>query len=82
MEQTLAVITEFSKKKTKMLEEKLVTSLALTATKSEVLLKNKDTSTILECMKIMQEIDTDGVEFTKGLDHLHAMQCFSSCSST
>ncbi|CAN1294422.1 hypothetical protein LINPERPRIM_LOCUS22454 [Linum perenne] len=76
IEQTLAVMAENSRKRNEMLEERNATSSALAAAKTEALLGKNDTSTILECMNIMQEMDIDGVEFTKGLDRLHAMPVF------
>ncbi|CAN1315267.1 hypothetical protein LINPERPRIM_LOCUS29645 [Linum perenne] len=76
IEQTLAVMAENSRKRNEMLEERNATSSALAAAKTEALLRKNDTSTILECMNIMQEMDIDGVEFTKGLDRFHAMPVF------
>ncbi|CAN1347120.1 hypothetical protein LINPERPRIM_LOCUS40988 [Linum perenne] len=76
IEQTLAVMAVNSKKRNEMLEESLATSSTLAATMAEALLRNNDTSIILECMNIMQKMDIDGEEFTKGLDRLHAMPVF------
>ncbi|CAN1325108.1 hypothetical protein LINPERPRIM_LOCUS33386 [Linum perenne] len=53
IEQTLAIMVENSKKRNEMLEERLATSSALAAAKTEALLRNNDTSTILECVNIM-----------------------------
>ncbi|CAN1262619.1 L10-interacting MYB domain-containing protein [Linum perenne] len=76
IEHTLAVMAENSKERNEMLNERLATSSALAAAKTEALIRNTDTSAIIECMNIMQEMDIDGVEFTKGLDRLHAMPVF------
>ncbi|CAN0904938.1 hypothetical protein LINGRAHAP2_LOCUS23381, partial [Linum grandiflorum] len=64
------VMAENSKRKTDMLEQKLVVSSTLAVAKSEALLKKTDTTNLKECLKIMQVLDIDGVQFTKGLDHL------------
>ncbi|CAN1288871.1 hypothetical protein LINPERPRIM_LOCUS20022 [Linum perenne] len=76
IEQALAVMAENSKKRNEMLEERLATSSALAAAKTGELLRTNDTSSILECMNIMQDMDIDGVEFPKGLDSLHVMLVF------
>ncbi|CAN1132706.1 hypothetical protein LINPERHAP2_LOCUS7191, partial [Linum perenne] len=76
IEHTLAVMAKNSKERNEMLKERLATSSALAAAKTKALIRNTDTSAIIECMNIMQEMDIDGVEFTKGLDRLHAMPVF------
>ncbi|CAN1787658.1 hypothetical protein LINPERHAP1_LOCUS17732 [Linum perenne] len=76
IEHTLAVMAKNSKERNEMLKERLATSSALAAAKTEALIRNTDTSAIIECMNIMQEMDIDGVEFTKRLDRLHAMPVF------
>ncbi|CAN0872051.1 hypothetical protein LINGRAHAP2_LOCUS10019 [Linum grandiflorum] len=72
IEKSLAVMAENSKRRADMLEQKLAASSALAAAKTEALLKKNDTSNLVKCVKIMENLEIDGMEYTKGIDRLVA----------
>ncbi|CAN0826016.1 hypothetical protein LINGRAPRIM_LOCUS2146 [Linum grandiflorum] len=65
-------MAENSKRRVDMLKQKLAASSALAAAKTEALLKKNDTSNLVKCVKIMENLEIDGMEYTKGIDRLVA----------
>ncbi|CAN0857881.1 hypothetical protein LINGRAHAP2_LOCUS6965 [Linum grandiflorum] len=78
IERSMAFMAEQSKRKTDIFEQHVAASATLIAAKIEAVSKKMDTTSLTECMEIMQGMDIDEIQFARGINRVHATPILQS----